>query len=263
MPTPRAHPDGGLSRRPLTLNALTRLGRHIRGNAVGYVALFVALGGTSYAAVRLAPGSVTTRALANGAVTNAKLAANSVGTGNLRQHSLTAADFQPGVLSVAAKGMAGATGANGSAGPAGPIGPAGPAGKDGSASVALRALSTGSMTAPNGASTNVPLSGGSWTQGANDLNLITGSMDVGIPASCTGSFGNSLVVSVDGVPNTFALAPTAPASSTVTVPFQVSELMQPGASTQHTLTAALANSCQKAGEDFTVSNVKIDVVAFH
>jgi hypothetical protein len=29
------------------------------------------------------------------------------------------------------------------------------------------------------------------------------------------------------------------------------------------VTASLANSCTKAGEDFTVSNVKLDVVRFN
>jgi hypothetical protein len=230
---------------------VSRIGSHLRANAIAYIALFASLGGTSYAAVRLAPGSVTTRALAPNAVTHAKLAPGSVGTANVRASSLIPSDFRPGALAQALKGVKAIPG------------PAGPAGKSGSASVVMSAHSTGAVTAPNGASTNVPLSGGSWTQGASQLDLITGSMDVGIPASCTGSFGNSLVVSVDGVPNTFAVAPTAPASSTVTVPFQVSELMQPGASAQHTLTAALANSCQKAGENFTVSNVKVGVLSFN
>jgi hypothetical protein len=230
---------------------LSRIASHIRGNAIAYVALFASLGGTSYAAVRLAPGSVTTQALANGAVSHAKLASGSVGTSNIRKASLTAGDFRAGALAQALGGAKGAPG------------PAGPAGQNGNGSVVLRARSTGSVSAPNGTSTNVPLTATSWTQAASELNLITGSMDIGIPASCTGSFGNSLVISVDGVPNTFGVAPTSPASSTVTVPFQVSELMEPGSSKQHTVTAKLANSCTKAGEAYTVSNVKLDVVTLH
>jgi hypothetical protein len=231
------------------------------------VALFTALGGTSYAAVTLAPGSVKTKALANGSVTNAKLAHNSVGSADVRNHSLVANDFNTSsltsLLGSGAGGKTGATGPQGAAGPTGSAGSQGPRGLDGSSSVVMTARQTGSMTAPHGASTTVPLSGASWTQAANDVNLITGSVKVGIPSSCTGSFGNSLVVSVDGVPNTFALAPTSPASSTVTVPFVVSELMEPGASTQHNVTAALANSCTKSGEDYSVSNVKIDAMNFH
>jgi hypothetical protein len=38
-----------------------RVVRHVRGNAVGYVALFVALGGTGVAATRLPANSVGTR----------------------------------------------------------------------------------------------------------------------------------------------------------------------------------------------------------
>jgi hypothetical protein len=251
---------------------LNRITNHLRGNVVAYLALFTALGGTSYAAVTLAPGSVTSRALANGAVTHSKLAPSSVSEGNLAKRQLTAADFKPGALQTAlgatfgTAGAAGGRGDNGAAGPtgaAGSAGPQGPAGHDGSSSVAVRARSTGSVTAAHGASATVPLTGGTWTQAANDVNLLTGSVTLEIPASCTGSYGNSVVISVDGVPNTFAVAPTVPANTTVTVPMVVSEIMEPGADKQHTITASLANTCSKSGEDYTITDAKIDVVTFH
>jgi hypothetical protein len=47
---------------------------HLRANIVAYVALFVALGGTSYAAVSIPRGSVGTTQLRNHAVTPVKLA---------------------------------------------------------------------------------------------------------------------------------------------------------------------------------------------
>lgn len=50
---------------------------------IGYLALFVALGGTSYAAISLPAGSVGTRQLHNGAVTSRKLANGSVGAKKL------------------------------------------------------------------------------------------------------------------------------------------------------------------------------------
>jgi hypothetical protein len=46
---------------------------HIRGNAIAYLALFVALGGTGYAAIRIPRGSVGTAQLRNRAVTPVKL----------------------------------------------------------------------------------------------------------------------------------------------------------------------------------------------
>jgi hypothetical protein len=234
---------------------------HLRGNAVGYVALFAALGGTSYAAVNLEPGSVRSAAIARGAVTHSKLAQRSVSQTNLVKHSLTASVFKAGTLEQlnGANGNAGPTGPNGNGSP----GQTGPAGADGNASIVMRTQAGGSVTAPHGAATDIPLSGATWTQGPNDLNLIAGSLTIKIPPSCTGSFGNSVLVSVDGTTTTFGVAPNAPVSTTVTVPLAVGELMEPGASTPHQITAKLANSCTKDGEDYTVTGGKLDVLSFH
>lgn len=60
----------------------------IRKHPIAYLALFIALGGTAYAASSLPPGSVGTQQLRNGAVTDAKV----------RQHSLTAHVFATGAL---------------------------------------------------------------------------------------------------------------------------------------------------------------------
>jgi hypothetical protein len=159
-------------------------------------------------------------------------------------------------------GPRGAIGPIGPAGPTGVVGPAGPAGVDGSGAVQIRAASSGTLGAPHGARTSVPLSGASWTQAAGDLDLVVGSVTLQTPSTCTGSFGNALVISVDGTATTFAFAPTAPASSTVTLPVAVAGIMEPGASTSHSISAALANSCTKSGEDYTVNNVKLDVLKF-
>jgi hypothetical protein len=55
------------------------------------VALFVALGGTGYAAVTLAPNSVGTRQLKNSAVTTRKIAAGAVGAAQIASHAVTTA----------------------------------------------------------------------------------------------------------------------------------------------------------------------------
>jgi hypothetical protein len=44
---------------------MNRLSKHLRGNAVAYLALFVALGGSSYAAINLPAGSVGARQIKN------------------------------------------------------------------------------------------------------------------------------------------------------------------------------------------------------
>jgi len=90
---------------------------HVKSNLVGYLALFVALGGTSYAAVSLPKNSVGTQQLKNGAVTGSKVKA----------HSLTKADFKRGQL------PAGPRGANGNPGIPGVQGNPGPQGIPGSA----------------------------------------------------------------------------------------------------------------------------------
>jgi hypothetical protein len=52
---------------------IRRLVTHVRSNTIAYLALFVALGGTGYAATALPAGSVGTRQLRDHAVTGSKL----------------------------------------------------------------------------------------------------------------------------------------------------------------------------------------------
>jgi hypothetical protein len=90
-------------------------------NSIAAIALFVALGGTSYAAASL--GHFAVRA--------ANIAPNAVNSAKVRDGSLRAVDLAPGVL--AKVGAKGETGATGSSGPAGAIGATGAAGATGSA----------------------------------------------------------------------------------------------------------------------------------
>jgi hypothetical protein len=91
---------------------MRRLLSHLRSQAVGYLALFVALCGTAYA-VSLPPNSVGTKELKNGSVTAKKIAKDAVTSSRVKDGTLQAKDFAPGVL------LKGATGATGPAGPAG------------------------------------------------------------------------------------------------------------------------------------------------
>ena len=245
---------------------LLRLVTHLRSNVVAYVALFTALAGTSYAAVRLAPGSVTSPAIASRAVTHPKLSRDSVTSANVRARSLIASDFAPGVLTTqggakggqGANGSQGAKGAQGAQGAKGDPGPPGPAG---GAATVLRAHSTGAVNAAHGATADIPLNNVTWTQTANELNLLAGVMTVKIPSSCSG-FGTAgaLVLNVDGAPTTTGFVPSTPASQTVSLPFNVGTLAETTSAASHRLSASFRNACTGDGQDVGVSDLRVNVI---
>jgi hypothetical protein len=247
------------------------LGTRVRGNPLGMLALVLVLAGSLYATAadgakppKPKPKSTkTAQTIRVAGPAGPRGAAGPAGPrGAIGAAGAAGAVGPTGPAGTAGPGGTGPAGPAGPAGPTGVAGPAGAAGAPGNGAVQIRATGSGSVSAPHGASTSVPLSGGSWTQAAGDLDLVVGSVTLQTPATCTGSFGNALVINVDGNATTFAIAPTAPASSTVTMPIAVAGIMEPGASASHSVTASLANSCTKAGEDTTVSNVKLDVVKF-
>ena len=70
---------------------VARIRSHLIGNAVGYLALFVALGGTSYA---VATGSIDSREIKNNAVASKDLRNNGVTGRDVRNRSLTGGDVR-------------------------------------------------------------------------------------------------------------------------------------------------------------------------
>ena len=86
-------------------------------NVMATTAVFIALGGSSYAAVALTKDSVRSRHIGKGQVKGSDLGRNAVTSAKVADGSLRSQDFRAGDLA---------------AGPAGPQGAAGPAGKDGS-----------------------------------------------------------------------------------------------------------------------------------
>jgi hypothetical protein len=111
--------------------------RRHHASAVALVALFVAIGGTSYAAITLPRGSVGTPQLKTAAVTSAKLADDAVTASKVKNGTLLRADFAAGQLADGARGATGPAGAQGAPGPVGPKGadgapgPVGPQGAPG------------------------------------------------------------------------------------------------------------------------------------
>jgi hypothetical protein len=111
-------------------------------NVLSLLALFVALGGSAYAAAILPANSVGRTQLQPNAVTSSKIAPNSVGRSELKAGSVIASKLAPGSVGVLAlqpalrqqlaqTGTAGAQGAQGPAGAQGIAGAPGAPGKTG------------------------------------------------------------------------------------------------------------------------------------
>jgi len=94
-------------------------GRGRYANVTATIALVVALGGTSYAAITLPANSVGSRQLKSRAVTNSDIRANAVTSSKVRNGALLARDFRAGQLPAGAKGATGAQGPKGDKGDTG------------------------------------------------------------------------------------------------------------------------------------------------
>lgn len=108
-----------------------RTPRPTYANVTSTLALFVALGGVSWAAATLPRNSVGTGQLKQGAVRTADVKTGAITSAKVKDRSLLAKDFRPGQLPTGAKGDAGAPGAKGDPGLPGVKGDAGLAGPPG------------------------------------------------------------------------------------------------------------------------------------
>jgi hypothetical protein len=108
------------------LNRITR--RLSYSNVIASLALFVALGGASYAAVALPANSVGTKQLKKSAVAASKIKRNAVSSAKVKDGSLQRGDFASGTL---LQGPQGLQGPKGDPGPQGPKGDTGNTGSPG------------------------------------------------------------------------------------------------------------------------------------
>jgi hypothetical protein len=106
---------------------------------ISIVALFVAMGGTGYAALKLPKNSVGSKQIRTGAV----------GSSEVKNGSLTKKDFRAGQIPAGPRGLAGPAGTNGINGHDGGTGPRGP-------SDAWVSISGGPHDGSNSASVTVP-----------------------------------------------------------------------------------------------------------
>jgi hypothetical protein len=114
-----------------------RLPNH--ATVAAYLALFIALGGGAYAAVKLPKNSVG----------SAQIKKNAVSSTKVKDHSLKAADFALGQLTAGPQGPKGDPGPKGDTGAAGTDGAPGAAGAPGSAVAYAHINSNGSLDAAN------------------------------------------------------------------------------------------------------------------
>jgi hypothetical protein len=154
-------------------------------NTMSLIAVFIALGGTGYAAVNLPRNSVGNRQIRNNAVTG----------GKIKNGSLQAGDFKAGDL------PAGRTGA---AGPVGPIGPVGPMGATGAIGETGAKGANGTNGADGKDGTN-GMDGAPGTPGADGAPGVVGTVtvqrtDVTLPAGPNPSTPGDLTSAFAGCP---------------------------------------------------------------
>lgn len=159
---------------------------------VSILALVVALGGTSYAAVVLPKNSVGSKQVRARGITASDLAGNAVTSSKIRDGSMLAKDFKAGQLVAGARGSTGAAGPRGATGARGATGENGADGADGAAG-ATNVVSRVSAAAPVGpaGSTDAMASclpgeratgGGGWSGNALTVPIVSG-----VPANGAGA----------------------------------------------------------------------------
>jgi uncharacterized protein YjbI with pentapeptide repeats len=169
-------------------------------NVTATLALVVALGGTSYAAVTITGANVRNNTITgadikNGSIRGADIAGNTITSGKIRNDSLLSRDFKAGQL------------------PAGAAGPAGPAGPSGATNVVVRfAYTPGDVAAGTRAAVAVAcalgeraISGGTTDpSGAFDIwdSAPTGGVGTpGVAATANPSGWRVEATNVSGLPN--------------------------------------------------------------
>lgn len=213
---------------------------------VSLIALFVALGGTTYAATTLPANSVGTRQLRDGAVTKKK-----IGKKTLQ----------------ALRGNRGPQGPTGTAGAQGVKGDTGAPGRDGAA-VAVRIRSSAGVPTPsNGSSASVPLTSNTWTQAATEVELGFGMLTYTAPSSSTcggtGLADLNVQISIDGTLFIASTIQSARDGATRTAVLTASHaLFEPGSATTRTATASVSSVCESGSfpVSFTVSALRLDMI---
>jgi hypothetical protein len=179
---------------------------YLRRHHIGLLALFVALGGTSYAAAKLPRNSVGTTQIRSGAVTQAKLAP-------AVRDQLT----KPTVLaSPGATGPKGDTGATGAAGAPGDAGAPGAKGDLGPTAGAVGGFGTTTVTTGAEISAGLLPANVTTTTPGKVLVLVTGTFSLTCASACSRNITATLDgVAVPGVLGTLSVASAGSITKTI------------------------------------------------
>ncbi|MDQ8043983.1 MAG: hypothetical protein AAGC46_10470 [Solirubrobacteraceae bacterium] len=161
------------------------------------LALFIALGGVSWAATTLPKGSVTSAAIRDGGVGSADLAGGAVTASKLSKDLRTQLGVTVGKGSDGTKGadgVSGSDGKNGAPGPAGAPGTPGAPGRDGAALVASHSFGGLSVSSTK----YVKVGSMDWAQPANSLQDVRGVYQVKAAGCPGGQGGLAYQLVVDG-----------------------------------------------------------------
>jgi hypothetical protein len=206
---------------------LRRIRRQLSyANVMATIAMFAALGGSSYAAVKLSKDSVRTSHIKNGQVRGPDLAAGAVGGRQVADGSIGVNELNKGDVSD------------------------------------LKTMRVVRLRGRGGASGNLQFDGG-FTQHANEVVDFLGQAVVSGPATCGGV---SIEIALDGhallsgYVGATAETPTKVALTAADEYENATRLFEPGAETPHELTATASGSCESGAYD--ISSVAVDVLGY-
>ena len=214
---------------------MRQIGKHVRANAVGYLALFVAMSGSAYAALSLPPHSVGTTQLKNKAVTLAK---------------------------ISPKARAALRGSTGRQGPAGAMGLKGDPGTPGvnGAPVVLRARGTSSVqTVAEPGFVVYPLTPSSWQQLGHESDVLVGTITFNAPAACPG--GGLFVTVKFGGGGTNIVEPWGAAITGGVLKIPISYAFERDSASTQTATVEIDASDTCGSSHFTITGASIDIAA--
>ena len=238
---------------------LTSLRRQITyANVMATIAVFVALGGSSYAAVKLSRNSVRSSHIKNGQVKAPDVARNAINADKIADGTLKLSDLSGSAVD-------GLKGAQGPGGPQGQDGPAGDKGDAGPPGTTITRLS-GPGGQSGASNVFVPLAfNASFLQQVGEVDQFVGQATVTMPSSpCLFTVrvllaGEQQLLGSDAAVGglTLKIPLTARGADAPELP-----LFEPEAPTTRSFTAEASSTCNTASHRITVDKVEVDVIRY-